>query len=104
MQRNLFKFLSYLLAFWMALGLTACDDFFDDDDAYHCGYESDKDDLLVNPADLPRAILDFVQANYPDLTIIRAVYDRDDRYYEVWLSNGIEIYFDESGNFLKIDD
>ncbi|MDP4709572.1 MAG: PepSY-like domain-containing protein [Saprospiraceae bacterium] len=59
---------------------------------------ADRDDDWVDPLNLPEAILLFIQNNYPNATIIRAEFDEGT--YEVLLSNRIELYFDQNGNFL----
>lgn len=59
------------------------------------------DDVPVNPSDLPASILSYVQDNFPNAAILRAI--RDERYFEVYLDNGIELYFTLDGNFLGMD-
>lgn len=63
--------------------------------------KAERDDVPVNPADLPASILDYIQVNFPAAQIVRA--ERDDNYYEVYLDNGMELYFDLNGNFLGLD-
>lgn len=63
--------------------------------------KAELDDVPVNPADLPANILSYIQANFPNAQIVRA--KRDDNYYEVYLNNGIELYFSITGNFIGID-
>lgn len=65
--------------------------------------QDNRDDQAVALEDLPQEIRDYVTQNYPNLTIIRAVFDTDERYYEIMLSNGLELYFDENGGFLRFD-
>ena len=43
----------------------------------------------------------YVQQNQPGQTIVKI--DRDDKGYEVEMSNGVELKFDNQGNFIKID-
>lgn len=62
----------------------------------------DTDDDNISIASLPAAITNYVAANYPDAVIIEAEIE-DDGLYEVELNNGLELYFDASGNFLFED-
>ncbi len=59
------------------------------------------DDQIINPADLPTVILDYIQQNYPNQSIVSA--EIDDSMYEVELNNDLELYFDFNGNFLYAD-
>ena len=70
----------------------------DDDEGY------DDDDDYIDPDQLPQAILDYIAQNYPNVTITKAERDDDDYYYEVYLSNGLELYFDLEGNLIEEDD
>lgn len=60
-------------------------------------------DSQINTAALPQAILDYISSNYPENTITEAERE-DNNSYEVELNNGIELIFDQEGNFLGIDD
>lgn len=60
-------------------------------------------DVYINPAALPQAILNYVSIHYPNNTITEAEIE-DNNNYEVELNNGIELIFDQQGNFLGIDD
>lgn len=51
---------------------------------------------------LPKSILSYVKSKYPKLFIERI--EKKSRGYEVELSNDLELEFDKSGNFKKIDD
>lgn len=51
---------------------------------------------------VPEAIRNYVARNYPQ-TVVRAI-ARDRRGYEVELSNGLELEFDNAFRLLKIDD
>lgn len=62
----------------------------------------DDDEEPVAGAELPQAIIDFVNANYPGKDIAIAFRDEDE--YEVVLVNGIELTFDLAGNLLEADD
>ena len=64
--------------------------------------DDDDDDEHVDPSQLPQAILDYIAANYPDATITKA--ELDDGKYEVYLSNGLELYFSLDGTFIGLDD
>lgn len=49
-----------------------------------------------------KPIRDYVARNYKGATIVQIDKDRND--YEVELSNGMDLKFDRSGKFLRIDD
>ena len=51
---------------------------------------------------VPSKIAEFVTKNYPDVAIVQI--DRDQRDYEIKLSNGLELTFDLKFNLIKIDD
>lgn len=55
----------------------------------------------VPDALVPQGVLSYVQDNYPDLLIVKI--DRDRRDYEVELNNDMELVFDLSGKFLRLD-
>jgi len=61
----------------------------------------DNDSSNIDPASLPQIILDYITQNYPNTTITEAEIESNGG-YEVSLSNGIELYFDQDGNFLSI--
>ncbi|WP_252112680.1 PepSY-like domain-containing protein [Gramella jeungdoensis] len=61
-----------------------------------------EDEEDIDPAELPQTILDYIAENYPDNTIIEA--EREDEGYEVTLNNGVELKFDQEGNFLSQED
>jgi len=63
--------------------------------------DDDYDDEYIDIADLPQSIIDYVAANYPNETIVKA--ELDDGEYEIELSNDVELYFDLEGNFLRVD-
>lgn len=65
------------------------------DDSFLYGEEED----YIAIEDLPQAITDYIAANYPNDTIDKASFE--DNEYEVELTSGTELYFDENGNFLK---
>lgn len=66
--------------------------------------EVDRDRDAIDPANLPQNIRDYISTNFPSATIIKA--ELDDNFYELELSNGMELYFDAQGNFLgsEVDD
>lgn len=49
--------------------------------------------------DLPQSILDYISANYPDKDFVKA--EKEKNGYEIKLTGGIELYFDEEGNLIK---
>ncbi|WP_300442075.1 PepSY-like domain-containing protein [Christiangramia sp.] len=69
----------------------------------HDENEDEQDEMDIHPDDLPQAIKDYISANYPEETIIEAEIEEDGT-YEVTLNNGIELEFDEDGNFLSAED
>ncbi|WP_198537017.1 PepSY-like domain-containing protein [Salegentibacter sediminis] len=62
----------------------------------------DDDDEDVDPADLPQLILDYIDENYPEQSIIEA--EKEDDGYEVTLNNGLELKFDADGAFVSAED
>lgn len=56
----------------------------------------------INPSDLPQLILDYITENYPDNSIIEA--EMDEEGYEITLNNGVELKFDQQGNFISSED
>ena len=57
----------------------------------------------VSTGSLPTAITDYITLNYPGANIEEAELE-DNGTYEVELDNGLELYFDSSGNILYIDE
>lgn len=72
---------------------TSDDDCEDDEDEDE---HEDVDDIAS--ANLPEAILTYLAANYPAATIREAEWE--DGIYEIELSNGLELKFDQNGQFL----
>ena len=72
------------------------DDESDDDDEDD---DDDDDGVEVDPSDLPESIHSYIEANYPDASIVKA--EKYSNKYEVKLDNDIELYFDLEGNFFK---
>lgn len=62
-----------------------------------------KADAMVKVGNLPQIILDYVTENYPERTITKSE-EEDNGHFEVKLSDGTELIFDGSGDFLGIDD
>ncbi|MFO7880851.1 MAG: PepSY-like domain-containing protein [Bacteroidota bacterium] len=75
-----------------------------DGDGNYLGMDDDGDD--ISPESLPQAILDYLSNNYPDETIVQSEIDMENgqMVYEVYLSNGMELYFNQSGSFISSDD
>jgi len=65
------------------------------------GGNDDNDSSNIDPASLPQIILDYITQNYPNTTITEAEIESNGN-YEVSLSNGVELYFDQDGNFLSV--
>lgn len=55
----------------------------------------------VPQAIVPVQIKNYIQKNYPDMKILKI--DRDKKYYEVELSNKLELKFDMKFNLVKLD-
>jgi predicted heme/steroid binding protein len=76
------------------------DDDYDDDD--HDDYDDDHDDdMYVSTTNLPQAILDYLNTNYPNIGIDEV--EIEDGMYEIELDNDLELYFDLNGNFLSVE-
>lgn len=71
----------------------------DSDEDYNGGNGIDGSN--IDPTSLPQIILDYITQNYPNVTIIESEIESNGN-YEVSLSNGVELYFDNDGNFLSI--
>jgi hypothetical protein len=71
----------------------------DSDEDYNGGNGIDGSN--IDPSSLPQTILDYITQNYTNSTIIEAEIESNGN-YEVSLSNGVELYFDQDGNFLSI--
>ena len=67
------------------------------------GGNDDNDSSNIDPASLPQIILDYITQNYPNTTITEAEIESNGN-YEVSLSNDVELYFDQDGNFLSTGD
>lgn len=62
--------------------------------------ENKRNDRLPNSV-VPTKILSYVEENFPDQYIVS--WDIDDRDQEVELSNGMDLKFSKSGDFIRID-
>lgn len=56
----------------------------------------------LTTADVPQAALDYIAANYPDLTVQTVVSKADGAVLAVELSDGVVLLFDAEGAFVKI--
>ncbi|MBR6264206.1 MAG: PepSY-like domain-containing protein [Prevotella sp.] len=63
------------------------------------------DDMIIPASQLPAAATNFVKTNFPGQVISYASVDRDfsGTKYEVTLNNGVELDFDKSGTWDKVD-
>ena len=70
------------------------------------GDDDDDDDRTVPVANLPQSVLDYIEANYPGLSIGEAELELEYglTFYEIELDDDIELYFSEDGTFLCRDD
>lgn len=61
----------------------------------------------VSVSSLPALVHSYIQRTYPEATIVKAEKklnpDGSFRKYEIELSNGMELYFDEQGNVMQDD-
>ncbi len=64
------------------------------------GGDDNGDDNEIETGSLPAAVTDYIAANYPGETIVKAEFDGIE--YEVTLSNGLKLEFDDMGNFKEI--
>ena len=66
----------------------------------------DDDNDSVSLSNLPQSIKDYVNNNHSGESIVKAELEMEDGQdvYEVYLSNGMELYFDTNGNYLSMDD
>ena len=62
-------------------------------------YEDEYEDDDVYYGTLPQAILDYLEANYPNISIRE--FEMEDHYYEVELSNHMELKFTLTGSFIS---
>lgn len=76
---------------------TGDDDDYDDDDDYE-DYENDEH---VSYANLPEAIKQYIEANYPSLTIEEIEFEHGK--YEIEFTNDTELKFDSNGQFLSVE-
>lgn len=70
----------------------------------YLGMDDDDDNIAIS--NLPQSIIDYVNNNHSGENIVKAEFETDDGQdiYEVYLSNGMELYFDSNGNYLGMDD
>jgi len=61
-----------------------------------------KADVHIRTSTLSQKILNYITANYPNLTIVEAE-EEDNENIEITLSDGTELVFDAAGNFLGED-
>jgi hypothetical protein len=91
---------------WLAIGSlgliflhqTTANDDGEDTEVYDDGYD---DDMYVSAINLPQAILDYLNTNYPNIGIDEV--EIEDGMYGIELDNGLELYFDLNGNFLSVE-
>lgn len=70
----------------------------------YLGMDDDNDNVSLS--NLPQSIKDYVNNNHSGESIVKAELEMEDGQdvYEVYLSNGMELYFDTNGNYLSMDD
>lgn len=84
----------FLLLFTMLGAFASCETFLNDELDDNSGIE-------IPVSQLPQAVIDYVNTNFPGMSIIRV--ERDSDHFEVYLPGDIELYFDLNGNFLRDD-
>lgn len=85
------------------LTLTSCSKDSDPDTTDPLNSTAIRADSSIKTASLPQAILDYISANYPDITVKKSEME-DNGNYEVKLNNEVELIFDADGAFLGVDD
>ncbi len=70
------------------------------------GMGDDTDDQPVPVADLPQPIIDYLSQEYPNADITSATLETDYGFvfYEIYLNNDVELYFNEEGELVCVDD
>lgn len=63
--------------------------------------EVDGNDNPIPTSMIPKKILSYIKTNYPNVSITKI--NKEERDYEVDLSNGTELEFNSKGNILEID-
>lgn len=69
---------------------------YEEDEGYY-GDDPEEEDIPIS--ELPTAIVDYINSNYPTATIIQADLLTNDG-YKVHITDDIELYFDEEGEFV----
>lgn len=66
--------------------------------------KAQKDDVVIQFNQLPQKAQIFINTHFPDYKLISAKYDKDimDKTYEVELTDGVEIEFDNKGDLLEV--
>lgn len=57
--------------------------------------------VAVPASVMPKSIVNYVRANYPNLHIVK--WEKERRGYDVELSNGVDLEFNTRGKFVRID-
>ncbi len=85
------------------VALTSGQELYFDGSGDYLGMDDNYSAVIV--ADLPEVVLTYIADNYPDQTIVKAEMDTEDgmQVYNIYLDNGLELYFDMNGNFLKAE-
>ena len=67
--------------------------------------KGEKDDVIISFNQLPQKAQIFINTHFADYKLVSAKYDRDimDKTYEVYLSDGVNIEFDNKGDLLEIE-
>ena len=80
-------------------------EFYFESDGSLISFGDDQSSQMVAIGDLPASILDYLEANFPDIPIEEAEIDfgYGMSFFEIELADGTELYFSEDGSFLCND-
>ena len=94
--RKLLAFLPMLLGVWM---LSSCDD------EKRIDLSSCDDEKRIDFGDLPNEARSFIENYFPDVDVLSIIQEKDDgrKEYQVKLSDGTDMEFDENGAWTSIE-
>lgn len=83
---------------FLFIGILACV-------AWSCSDNDNNDDIVISEKDLPTSAKSFISSYYPDCKIAKVELDVEHAgaKYDVKLSNGAEVEFDQTGNWIAVD-
>ncbi len=85
------------------VALTSQKELYFDDSGNYLGMDDNYNSVIID--DLPETVITYIADNYPEQTIVKAEMDTEDgiQVYNIYLNNGMELYFDLNGNFIKAE-